>query len=192
MDAYNDRKFRGVVTQIANGNANAASTTTVTTTNTDVTNYKVHVRLIPYSYADLIVPGKSFPFRPSMSAGVDIQTRSRSHVLAVPILAVTTAPIEGDSARTHAAEQKELAASRGDDASSTPDDQAEVVFIVHGDTVRKVTVTTGIQDNDFIEITSGIQPGDTVVSAPFNAISKELKNGTKIKITPKDKLFETK
>jgi HlyD family secretion protein len=63
---------------------------------------------------------------------------------------------------------------------------------VNGDTVRRVTVTTGIQDNDYIEILSGLTPGDTVVSAPFNAISKELKTGSKVKITPKEKLFEIK
>jgi HlyD family secretion protein len=193
VDAYNNRKFKGIVTQIANGNANAAQTTsTSTTSNTDVTNYKVHVRLLPVSYKDLMVPGRPFPFRPGMSASADIQTRRKEGVLAIPILSVTTAPAESDSAKTKAAEQKELAASRGEDPATGNDNQREVVYLVHADTVRQISVTTGIQDNDFIEITSGIQPGDTVVSAPFNAISKELKNGTKIKITPKDKLFETK
>jgi HlyD family secretion protein len=191
VDAYNNRKFRGVVTQIANANA-ALSTTVTTTSNTDVTNYKVHVRLVPSSYQDLIVPHKTFPFRPGMSASADIETRSRTHVLAVPILSVTTAAPEGISEKTQAAEKKELAASRGDDASGTPKDLLEVVFRVNGDTVRRVTVTTGIQDNDYIEILSGLTPGDTVVSAPFNAISKELKTGSKVKITPKEKLFEIK
>lgn len=191
VDAYNNRKFRGVVTQIANGNANASQTTT-TTASTDVTNYKVHIRLTPDSYKDLIVPGKSFPFRPGMSASADIQTRRRDHVLAVPILSVTTSPFDNDSAKARAVQEKEMAASKGEDAEpSQADDQMEVVFVVHTDTVRKVQVTTGIQDNDYIEVLSGLAAGDTVVSAPFNAISKALKNGTKINITPKDKLFET-
>jgi HlyD family secretion protein len=193
VDAYNNRKFRAVVTQIANGNANASQTTTTTTANTDVTNYKVHVRLMPDSYKDLIVSGKSFPFRPGMSASADIQTRRRDHVLAVPILSVTTSPWDNDSAKARAAEQKELAASRGEEVTpSQAEDQMEVVFVVHADTVRKERVTTGIQDNDYIEVLSGLTQDDTVVSAPFNAISKALKNGTKIKVTPKDKLFETK
>lgn len=195
VDAYNNRKFQGIVTQIANGNANASSgtTTSAPTTSTDVTNYKVHIRLVPDSYKDLVIPHKSFPFRPGMSASADIETQSKTHVMTVPILSVTTATQESDSAKTRAAEQKELAAARGDEtASATPDDQMEVVFMVHGDTVRRVTVTTGIQDNDYIEVLSGLNPGDTVVSAPFNAISKLLKNGTKIKVTPKDKLFEIK
>ena len=115
------------------------------------------------------------------------------NVLAVPILAVTVSQWDSDSAKVKAAQQKELAAARGEDASaSAADDQMEIVYVVHADTVHKVRVTTGIQDNDFIEILSGIGPRDTVVTAPFNAISKELKNGTKIQITPKDKLFETK
>jgi HlyD family secretion protein len=193
VDAYNNRKFRGVVTQIANGNANASQSATGATASTDVTNYKVHVRLIADSYKDLIVPGKSFPFRPGMSASADIQTRRRDNALAVPILSVTTSPWDSDSAKARAVQQKELAASRGDDVDpSQTDDQMEVVFVVHADTVRKVRVTTGIQDNDYIEVLSGLSAGDTVVSAPFNAISKALKNGTKISVTPKDKLFETK
>ena len=193
VDAYNNRKFKGVVTQIANGNANASQTNASATSSTDVTNYKVHVRLAPDSYKDLISPGKYFPFRPVMNASADIQTRRRVNVLAVPILAVTVSQWDSDSAKVKAAQQKELAAARGEDASaSAADDQMEIVYVVHADTVHKVRVTTGIQDNDFIEILSGIGPRDTVVTAPFNAISKELKNGTKIQITPKDKLFETK
>lgn len=193
VDAYSNRKFGGIVTQIANGNANASQTTT-TTSNTDVTNYKVHIRLIPADYKDLIVLGKAFPFRPGMSASADIQTRRRDNVLAVPILSVTTSQNENDSVKARAAEEKELAASRGEDvsASTQASDQVEVVYVVRGDTVRKVSVTTGIQDNDYIEVLSGLSKGDTVVSAPFNAISKALKSGTKIKITPKDKLFENK
>ncbi len=188
VDAYNSRKFKGVVTQIAN--ANPGNTTT--SSSTDVTNYKVHVRLMPESYQDLIVPGKAFPFRPGMNANAQIQTRHRDSVLAVPIISVTTAQPEGDSALAKAEQRKALAASKGDDVSSAAGDLVEVVFLVHGDMVRKVQVTTGIQDNDYIEITSGVRAGDTVVSEPFNAISKLLKNGTKISITPKEKLFETK
>jgi HlyD family secretion protein len=188
VDAYNNRKFRGVVTQIAN--ANPASSTSASTT--DVTNYKVHVRLMPDSYQDLVVKGKAFPFRPGMNANAQIQTRQRDSVLAVPIISVTTGQPDNDSAQAKAEQRKALAASRGDDASTASGDLVEVVFLVHRDTVRRVQVTTGIQDNDYIEITSGVQAGDTVVSEPFNAISKLLKNGTKISITPKEKLFETK
>src|ERR1700744_1994753 len=89
VDAYNSRKFKGVVTQIASSVSTAAGSTTTVSTN-DVTNYKVHIRLSPDSYKDLIDPAKpkSFPFRPGMSASADIQTRTHPHVLSVPINAV--------------------------------------------------------------------------------------------------------
>jgi HlyD family secretion protein len=87
VDAYNDRNFKGVVYKIANPATNASATTT--TTSTDVTNYKVHIRLLPESYQDLIVKGR-FPFRPGMSASADIQTRTAPNVLSVPLNADTT------------------------------------------------------------------------------------------------------
>jgi len=90
VDAYNKRKFKGIVTQISSTSRGTGGA--VVTTSTDATNYEVRIRLMPESYADLIVPGKSksFPFRPGMSANADIQTNTHSKVLAVPINAVTT------------------------------------------------------------------------------------------------------
>lgn len=193
VDAYNYRKFKGIVTQIANGNANASQTTTTSTSSTDVTNYKVHIRLIPESYKDLIGRGrKAFPFRPGMSASADIQTRKKSGSVSVPILAVTTRESDADKAK--AAEKKELDKAKGDeDKSSNSNDLQEVVFVLQPDnTVKKVKVITGIQDNEFIEVTTGLKIGETVVSAPFNEISKMLKDGTKVNVTSKDKLFDSK
>src|SRR5687767_534310 len=91
VDAYNNRKFRGVVTQIASSSVLAAQQNQMATT-TDVTNYKVYIRLLPSSYSDLLQPErpKSFPFRPGMSASADIQTNTKANVVAVPINAVTT------------------------------------------------------------------------------------------------------
>ncbi|HVV05905.1 MAG TPA: efflux RND transporter periplasmic adaptor subunit, partial [Puia sp.] len=91
VDAYNNRKFRGYVTQIASSSSAAGGSTSTVSTN-DVTNYKVHIRLSPDSYKDLIDPTrpKYFPFRPGMSASADIQTRTHMHVLSVPINAVST------------------------------------------------------------------------------------------------------
>ena len=96
VDAYNTRKFKGVVTKIASSNTNAATSQSVSST--EVTNYEVHVRLLPESYQDLIDPArpKSFPFRPGMNASADIQTKTHSNVLAVPINAVTTRDKKGD------------------------------------------------------------------------------------------------
>lgn len=100
VDAYNTRKFRGIVTQIASSNVGAASTNITSAsanTSTDVANYKVYIRLDPASYHDLIDPSKKkkFPFRPGMSASADIQTETKTKVLSVPINAVTTREKKG-------------------------------------------------------------------------------------------------
>ena len=87
VDAYTSRKFKGIVYKIANpstGNALAANASA------EVTNYKVHIRLLQESYKDLVIPGRSFPFRPGMTASADIQTKSKYNVLSVPLNAVTT------------------------------------------------------------------------------------------------------
>lgn len=87
VDAYTSRKFKGLVYKIANPNTGSALGAA---SSAEVTNYKVHIRLLPDSYKDLIAPGKSFPFRPGMTASADIQTKSRINVLSVPLNAVTT------------------------------------------------------------------------------------------------------
>src|SRR6185312_8329109 len=90
VDAYNDRKFAGVVTQIASSNNGASTQSDLSNTSTDVTNYKVYIRLNPDSYKDLITAKKRIPFRPGMSASADIQTKTHANVLSIPINAVTT------------------------------------------------------------------------------------------------------
>ncbi|MEP7319313.1 MAG: efflux RND transporter periplasmic adaptor subunit [Panacibacter sp.] len=87
IDAFSNRKFKGVVYKIANPVTNSALSSS---TSTQVTNYQVHIRLLPESYKDLIVKGQPFPFRPNMSASADIQTRTHASVLSVPLNAVTT------------------------------------------------------------------------------------------------------
>src|SRR6185437_794289 len=90
VDAYNDRKFTGIVTQIASSSNGASTQSDLSNTSTDVTNYKVYIRLNPDSYKDLITPNKKFPFRPGMSASADIKTKTHADVLSIPINAVTT------------------------------------------------------------------------------------------------------
>lgn len=169
VDAYNNRKFKGIVTQIASSSKNAASSTTATSSSADqVTNYVVHIRILQDSYKDLITGHKPYPFRPGMSASVDIQTQRKNNVLSVPINAVTK--------------------ERGDSSK----DDAEVVFMLQPNkTVKQVRVTTGVQDNDYIEIVTGLKKGDGVVSAPYSAISKDLENNKKVKVVPKKDLFES-
>ena len=191
VDAFNNRKFKGVVTQIASSNNGAASQTSLSNTTTDVTNYKVYIRIDPSTYKDLIDPTKkkNFPFRPGMSASADIQTRTHTNVLSIPINAVTTRD-KSDSNNI----QKSTVDNISMENTGKMDDQIEeVVFIVLADgTVKKQVVKTGIQDINYIEVLSGLKDGDTVVTGPYDVISKTLKNKDKVKVVPKSELFTGK
>jgi HlyD family secretion protein len=194
VDAYTNRKFKGIVTQIASSSVNAGAATQVSGT-TDVTNYKVYIRLLPESYKDLLTVGsRSFPFRPGMTASADIQTKRKPNVLAVEINAVTTREKGTDKVVTSGADENKDQGIDNDAAGNALSaDLDEVVFVLKPDgTVKKVPVKTDIQDINHIEITSGIQAGDEVVVAPYNVISKTLKDGMKVMKTDKDKLFEVK
>jgi len=200
VDAYNNRKFRGVVTQIASSvaSATASSGSSGGVSTNDVTNYKVHIRLTPDSYKDLIEPSKkkSLVFRPGMTASADIQTKTHQMVLSVPINAVTTR--EKDSDKAVEAKKDQTASTDNGMAEaktvSTPaGDLDEIVFVLQKDnTVKKVKVKTDIQDINNIEILDGLSEGQEVITGPYGTVSKLLKDGTKVSVTPKEKLFETK
>lgn len=193
VDAYNNRKFKGVVTQIASSSVLAA-TQSVSSSSSDVTNYKVYIRLLPSSYNDLLDPSKpkKFPFRPGMSASADIQTNTRAYVIAVPINAVTTREKGTDNAAGKKEERPEEAGMQQSEKTTISSDLDEVVFIILKDgLVKKVKVKTNIQDINYIEVSSGINAGDEVISAPYNVISKTLKDGMKVKVVPKEQLFTT-
>ena len=132
VDAYIDKKFIGSVTEIANSATNVAGTTSATASlNTDqVTNFIVKIRLDPSSYATEVASGVQYPFRPGMSASVDIVTDVREDVLTLPIQAVTV---------------------RIEDEDADEEEYDEVVFVNEADTVRKIKITTGIQDDEYIE-----------------------------------------
>lgn len=186
VDAYSTRKFKGLVTQIASSNNGAASQSALANTSTDVTNYKVYVRLLPESYDDLLAKG-SYPFRPGMSASADIQTKTHLDVLSVPINAVTTRDLN-DSTTKVAGTTKTGTAEK---AAAVEDDLEVVVFIVDKEgTVKKVKVTTAIQDINYIEITEGLKEGDNVISGPYDVVSKLLKEKDKVKVVEKKDLFE--
>jgi HlyD family secretion protein len=199
VDAYTNRKFKGIVTQIASTNRGVGGTTTTSTT--DVTNYEVKIRLIPDSYKDLIDPSKprNFPFRPGMSASADIQTNTHASVLAVPINAVTTrdksdtASVTKGGKEPKKAEKAEKPANgqQGETPARNVDDLEEVVFVLQKDgTVKRVRVRTDIQDINFIEIVDGLNEGDEVITGPYTTVSKLLRNGQKVKVVPKEELFE--
>ena len=194
VDAYNNRKFKGIVTQIASSNNGAASSQTVT--GTDVTNYKVYISLLPESYQDLMDPSKpkSFPFRPGMSASADIQTKTHENRLAVPINAVTTRD-KNDTAnsKNYTADKSSTDVNTTGKTNSNSDDLEEVVFVLQKDgTVKKTKVRTDIQDINYIEILGGLNEGDEVITGPYDVVSKTLKTGGKVKVVPKSELFDKK
>ena len=200
VDAYNNRKFVGIVTEIASSTKTATGAAASTSSSSDVTNYEVRIRLSPDGYKDLIDPSKpkKFPFRPGMNASADIKTKRHDNVLSVPINAVA-ARVKG-SDQSVDAKKKEDDKKKKDDNSNNSDDNTsktslsdeleEVVFVLQKDnSVKKTVVKTGIQDINNIEILSGLNDGDQVITGPYNAISKTLKDGNKVKVVPKDKLF---
>ena len=193
VDAYNDRKFKGIVTQIASSNNGAATSSSLASATNDVTQYKVYIRILKESYLDLLGKG-SFPFRPGMSANADIQTRRQVNVLSVPINAVTTREKGDSSAAPAAGKKKDDAEIKANESSTSDMDDLEVVVFVKDSTdkVEKVKVTTGIQDINYIEIISGLKPGQMVISGPYEAVSKTLKKGTKVKVVDKKDLFNQK
>ena len=193
VEAYNNRKFKGVVTQIASSTKTASNVSA--STSTDVTNYEVHIRIDAASYQDLIDHSKpkQFPFRPGMNATADIKTRQAVNVVTVPIAAVA-ARVKG-SDKNIDQQKKEKEQSKDPDANDevnvSNDELETIVFIIKADgTVEKRTVTTGIQDVYHIEITSGLKEGETVVTAPFDTVNKTLKSGDKVNVVAKDKLFQ--
>jgi len=202
VDAYNNRKFRGIVTQIASSVASSSSTTSTISSN-DVTNYKVHIRLSPASYKDLYIVKrpKSFPFRPGMTASADIQTNTHFNAISVPINAVTTRDKNGSNTAIGA--NKSTDNANGDDnnkdntseniAKAASGDLDEVVFLLQANgTVKNAKVKTGLQDINFIEITDGVKEGNDIITGPYSTVSKILKDGTKVQVVAKDKLFEAK
>lgn len=188
VDAYGERKFKGIVTQIASSNNGAATQSSLANTTTDVTNYKVYIRLLPESYTDLIGKG-SFPFRPGMSANADIQTKTHADVLSVPLNAVTTREIN-DSTKT----AKKKDDDNGEKPTPANEDLETVVFVIDekDNTLKKVKVNTDIQDINYIEITGGLKGTELVVSGPFNVVSKELKEKDKVKVVKAEELYEKK
>jgi HlyD family secretion protein len=185
VDAYLNRKFKGIVTSIANSAMSQGMSTD------QVTNFEVVVRILRASYADLEnekQPGLS-PFRPGMSASVEIQTKKVDDVVAVPIQSVTTREIEKEE--TDEDGEKRRKWKKVKRAGKTDGPVEEVVFVIDGSTVKQVAVKTGIQDNLFIEVLEGLSLEDVVVKAPYSAISKELEDGAMVTEVDEEDLFQS-
>lgn len=190
VDAYLGRKFKGIVTEIANS-ANVAGSST-----DQVTNFSVKILLLESSYKDLIIAdGNQYPFRPGMSATVDIQTETRKNVISVPIQAVTTRSLNGkDETKQENTEPTEVenAVVTKQEPKTEADKKVEVVFVYKDGKVKKQPVKTGIQDSENIEITEGVKAGDEIVVAPFNAINKLLNDSSQVKKVDEKELFKVK
>ena len=191
VDAYMDKKFKGIVTEIAN----SANTTGITAD--QVTNFVVKIRILRESYMSLVSEANPAPFRPGMSASVDIQTKRVTNVISIPIMAVTTRNAdstkvkkmddEGDYDTKVTNEESEKAKEK----EKTTDELKEYVFVIKDGKADMLTVKTGIQDNDYIEIVSGVSDGQEVITGPYGAVARTLRKGTKVKVVDKDKLFST-
>jgi len=177
VDAYLNRKFKGTVTEIANS-AKVSGTAT-----DQVTNFEVKVLILYESYADLVdsTTRKYYPFRPGMSATVDILTNTRENVISVPIAAVTTR-VPDDNKK-----EEQTAGIRA--GLGKTEERTEVVFLHKDGRSWKTPVKTGIQDNVSIEITEGLTEGDEVITAPYNAVSRTLADSMAVKVVTEDELF---
>lgn len=164
VDAYLRKEFKGIVTEISNS-ADAELTTD------QVTNFKVKVRILEDSYKDLL-EGKAenySPFRPGMTATVDIITNKKENVLGVPISAIV---IKNDT----------TARSSNSEADAATDEKMEAVFLKVGEEAKLQPVKTGIQDDRNIQIQEGLEEGDVVITGPYNTVTKNLKAGDKVDV----------
>ena len=171
VDAYLKKQFKGIVTSISNS---ASSTLTAD----QVTNFKVKVRILKESYQDLLQgkPSTYSPFRPGMTATVDIITNTKSNILTVPISSVV---VKSDTAAV-----KEIKVEDPNEEKSKPksDKKFECVFVKVGNKAKIRIIKTGIQDDTNIEVLSGLKKGDVVITGPYTTVSKDLNSGDKVSL----------
>jgi HlyD family secretion protein len=176
VDAYSKRKFKGLVTKITQSNTGGLAAA-ATSLSGQATNYIVSIEIQGSSYQDLIGRGQKFPFRPGMSASAEILTKHHNNIVCVPINAVTTRDLDSTKEET--------------EIISTDDAFKEYVFVVNKDNkVQLKEVKTDIQDNEYIEILSGLNVNDRIVVAPYSAIATKLKDKTEVEIVKKKELFD--
>ena len=177
VDAYLKKQFKGIVTSISN----SASTTL---TADQVTNFKVKIRILKESYQDLLEgkPATYSPFRPGMTATVDIVTKTKTNVLAVPISSVV---VKSDTTAV-----KEIKVDVAEPTEKEPitkiDKKLECVFVKVGDKAKIRIIKTGIQDDTNIEVVTGLKKGDVVITGPYTTVSKELNSGDKVTTKKKE------
>lgn len=166
VDAYLRREFKGLVTEISNS-ADSQLTTD------QVTNFKVKVRILEESYEDLVEgkPQNYSPFRPGMTATVDIITNKRENVIGVPISAIV---VKSDTT------------SNGNSTETSGGEMFEAVFVKENEQAKLRVVETGIQDGSQIEITKGLEEGEEVITGPYTLVTKSLKDGDQVKVASEE------
>lgn len=183
VDAYLKKQFRGIVTSISNSASSAL-------TANQVTNFKVKVRILKESYQDLLEgkPASYSPFRPGMTATVDIITERKEKVIAVPISSVVvksdTAAVKKLKVDDPISEENMIKQKSGK--------KLECVFLKVGEKAKIRIIKTGIQDDTNIEVTEGLKPGDIVIVGPYNTVSKDLNSGDKVKVSSDTKTDNSK
>ncbi|MDR6784293.1 HlyD family secretion protein [Pedobacter africanus] len=187
VDAFADKKFKGVVTEIASSSKDVG---TATSTVDQVTNFIVKVRILADSYNNITSGAKDLPspFRPGLSATVDIESETVNG-LSVPIQSVFT-----DDKKKGDKDKKEEQGNQENEEKQrnklTDKKVKQFVYLYNADqTVKQVEVTTGIQNDQFIIVKSGLKAGQEVVTGPYSAIQNKLKDGVKVKKVTKDQLF---
>ena len=161
VDPFKNKKFKGVVSAVANASKGSSQSQSNTSSSQqqEAPKFEVKIRILDKE-----------AFRPGMSVSAEIETRSRQNVIAVPIQSVTTRlPKPGTAPATPAGK------------SSGPIKPVEVVFIREGDHVKMVPVKTGISDSDYFEIVEGLSEGQEIITGGYKAISKDLEDGKKVK-----------
>lgn len=205
VDAYLNRKFKGIVTEIANAASGNSSISM-----DQVTNFNVKIRILSSSYEDLVKDGV-YPFKPGMSATVDIQTQTVKDVIAIPIEAVTTREDTSSSAKSYDkyrrkdrrkakdndAEENEVVEEseekrtrdRGDADGSNKEESFTIVFVVENNKAKIKVVETGIQDDRYIEIKNGLEYDDVIIIGPYDQVSRKLTNGDVVEISTKEDFY---
>ena len=179
VDAYLKKQFKGIVTSISNSASSAL-------TADQVTNFKVKIRILKESYQDLLEgkPEAYSPFRPGMTATVDIITQTKSNVLSVPISSVV---IKSDTAAVKEIKVVDLNEEQKV-AAPKSDKKFECVFVKVGDKAKIRIIKTGIQDDANIEVLTGLKKGDVVITGPYSTVTKDLNSGDKVAVkTDKEK-----
>lgn len=179
VDAYLKKEFKGIVTSISNSSTNA------TLSADQVTNFKVKVRILKESYEDLLEgkPESYSPFRPGMTATVEIISKKLTNVTMVPISAIVmkskAEAVISENIDVNLDNNKVVSESESVKIE-TDEKKMEAVFVKNGDIAELRFVKTGIQDNQNIEILEGLKPGDQIIVGPYSVVSKTLKAEDKV------------